>query len=72
MIIIVLIVLATIGVFGKKFLAVDSCLDSGGHWDYERGECVNLERGTAVDECLSSGGQWDFEENVCRKPENNK
>ena len=33
------IVLVSVGVCAKRCLDVDRCLDAGGHWNHERGEC---------------------------------
>src|SRR5258707_627039 len=52
---ILLIGLLTVGVlsFGyykvDKFLKVDSCLDNGGQWNYETGECETIEPKTETD-----------------------
>ena len=34
-----LLVIVAAAIWFRNFLAVDSCLDNGGRWDYERREC---------------------------------
>ena len=67
LVIIFIIVLLSFGVWAKRFLAIDKCLDSGGRWDYKRGECINYERALEVDKCLNNGGRWNFEKDECEK-----
>jgi hypothetical protein len=38
----VAIVSLTFGYWLRGFMAIDSCLDAGGRWNYERGFCERL------------------------------
>ena len=66
MLIIVLIALLSFGFWVKRFWAIDNCLDSGGRWDHERGECVTCEKAVERDECLNEGREWDYEKGMCK------
>lgn len=55
-------------VWVKRFLDIDSCLDNGGRWSYEKEECINYKEAVEIDNCLNAGGWWDYEKKVCNKP----
>jgi hypothetical protein len=40
-VVIIFVILFSIGLWLKRFIEIDKCIDLGGRWDYETGECVN-------------------------------
>ena len=64
LVIVVLIALIAFGFWVKRFWDIDTCLDKGGRWDYERGECVPYAKAIERDRCLNDGKQWDYEKGM--------
>jgi len=55
---VLMIVLIAASMFmNSRFVEIDSCLDLGGAWDYDRNICSS--------ECISDGGSWDVEKSIC-------
>lgn len=60
------VIVLGLSIWAYRFLSIDSCLDGGGRWDYDKGECIQSEKAHEIDQCLSSGKRWDFERNECK------
>ncbi len=54
--------LIVIGVYAKRWMAIDACLDRGGAWDYQRNACKPF---TDRETCESRGGTWNYGKNTC-------
>lgn len=66
-----LVLLLTVAVvfiiaYAKKMLDIDSCLDRGGAWDYQRDLCVSSRDQNQINECIKKGGQWNFDSRQCK------
>jgi hypothetical protein len=55
---------------------IDKCLDSGGHWNYEKKECECEVLGgflyktsrcepLKAKQCLEDGGTWNYNKEIC-------
>ena len=55
------------------FMEIDSCLDSGGCWDFIRHRCEMNDQGYCErneQECIEHKGIWDKDKNYCNLQDN--
>ncbi len=48
------------------YIKIDTCLDSGGAWDYHKNICIKGENISLEQiQCLSKKGTWDAKNSIC-------
>jgi hypothetical protein len=63
-ILLIIALLIAVGLYGRRWLAIDACLDRGGTWNYQENTCAPF---TARETCESGGGRWTHTTNTCER-----